>query len=199
MITREEELLHTLDRVVTRLSASGIRFAVAGDYAAYARGGPPTEHDVDIFITRDDAQRASDELVAAGMRSAGRHEDRLNKIHDGDRVVNLTFRRPDSAEVTDLLLDRASPTRIGTTTAAVISATDLLIDRLHDLGTHRCDFVPTLQIARALREPVDWHTVTESTAQSHYARAFLGLIADLSITSAVARADTGRTEPIPSG
>ncbi|ELB88317.1 hypothetical protein R1X32_09075 (plasmid) [Rhodococcus opacus] len=155
VIAREEELLHTRVRVVTRLSVSGLRFAVAGDCAAYAHGGPPAEHDVDIFVTRDDVRRASDELVAAGMRRAGRHEDRLNKIHDGDRVVNLTFRRPDSAEVTDLLLDRASPMRIGTTTAAVIGTTDLLIDRLRDLGTRRCDFVPTLQIARALREPVD--------------------------------------------
>lgn len=155
VIAREEELLHTRVRVVTRLSVSGLRFAVAGDCAAYAHGGPPAEHDVDIFVTRDDVRRASDELVAAGMRRAGRHEDRLNKIHDGDRVVNLTFRRPDSAEVTDLLLDRASPMRIGTTTAAVIGTTDLLIDRLRDLGTRRCDFVPPLQIARALREPVD--------------------------------------------
>lgn len=41
-----------------------------------------------------------------------------------------------------------------------------------------------LQIARDLREQVDWPQVGDKTADSPYARAFLGLLDDLAIATA---------------
>ncbi|MFC0449567.1 hypothetical protein [Rhodococcus jostii] len=65
--------------------------------------------------------------------------------------------------------DRASPLQSGGAAAPVIVATDLMIDKLHE-GTHRCDFVPMVQLAWALCERVDWSIVI-TTADSPYARA----------------------------
>ncbi|MCZ4586032.1 hypothetical protein [Rhodococcus opacus] len=185
---REEELQRTLVRVVKLLSANGIRFAVAGECAAYLLGGPPAEQDLVIVLTREDAQRAAEALATAGMRAAGEREDRLNTVYDGDTPVELVFRRPNAVEVTEHLLDRASPVQIGSAAAPVIAATDLMIDKLHELGTHRCDFVPMVQLARVLGDRVDWSAVADATADSPYARAFLGLVTDLSIAAATPRA-----------
>lgn len=175
-----DALLHSLTRVVTALEPTGLRFAVAGGLAVYARGGPVSEHDVDIFLKEQDAPRAQEALVAAGMRAAHPPEDWLTKVYDGDRLVDLVF-RPNHRPVTEALLDRAALMRVGPTAAPVVSGTDLLIDKILVLDPHRCDFTPLLRIARDLREQVDWREVVCQTAESPYARAFLTLLGGLSV------------------
>jgi hypothetical protein len=177
----EKDLLATLTRVVTILEEADVRFAVAGGCAVYARGGPPSDHDVDIFIMRKDAAKASDALVRGGMRAVDPPENWLTKVYDGDNLVDLIF-SPTGHEVDEVLFERADYMRIGSAQALVVSGTDLMSDKLNVLEAHRCDFAPLLTIARALREQVDWGKVAENTAQSPYARAFLSLLADLGVT-----------------
>ncbi|MEU4673422.1 nucleotidyltransferase family protein [Amycolatopsis sp. NPDC023774] len=175
-----DALLQSLTRVVTALAPTGIRFAVAGGLAVYARGGPPSEHDVDVFLRPEDAPRARAALTRAGMRPAHPPEDWLTKVYDGDRLVDLVF-RPNQRPVTDALLDRATSLRIGPTEAPVLSATDLMVHKVLVLDAHRCDFAPLLAIARDLREQVDWPSVCAQTSESPYARAFLSLLTALSV------------------
>jgi hypothetical protein len=98
----------------------------------YARGGPASDDDVDIFVKPADALRA----------------------------------RP----VTDDLLARATTLRIGSAVAPVVTATDLMIDKLMVLEPHRLDFTALLQIVRELREQVDWAEESEEIRMSPYAR-----------------------------
>jgi hypothetical protein len=175
-----DALLQSLARVVTTLDAAKIRFAVGGGLAVYARGGPPTDHDVDVFLKPTCARAAVDALVVAGMRPVEPPEDWLTKVYDGDRLVDLVF-RPHYRPVTDELLDRAEEMRVGSTSTLVVSGTDLLTDKLLVLDPHRCDLAPLLQIARDLREQVDWPQVAVNTAESPYARAVLNLLVELSI------------------
>jgi predicted nucleotidyltransferase len=177
----ETELLQTLTRVVSTLNDTGIRFAVAGGCAVYARGGPPSDHDVDIFLKEEDAESALRALEAAGMTRVVPPEDWLVKVYDGEVLVDLVF-RPNYQPVTDELFERATWMRVGPTAALVISATDLMVDKLLVLDAHRCDFVPLLRIARDLREQVDWQEVELSAGESPYARAFLALLGDLHIS-----------------
>ncbi|MEC3957467.1 hypothetical protein VMT65_30850 [Nocardia sp. CDC153] len=175
-----DELLHALTRAVNTLAETDIRFAVAGGCAVYARGGPISDHDVDLFIKPEDIGRARTALVRAGLRLSEPPEDWLTKAYAGDTLVDLIF-RPNYREVTDELLDRAEVMRIGPTVAPVVSATDLIIDKLLVFDAHRLDLSPLLRIARDLREQVDWAQVREQTSHSPYARAFLGLLADLRV------------------
>jgi hypothetical protein len=189
-VMTEDELLQTLARVVGALDETGIRFAVAGGCAVYARGGPPSDHDVDIFLKDDDVAVALRALERAGMRSVDPPENWLVKVFDGDVLVDLVF-RPNYQPVTDALFERATRMRVGSTKALVISATDLMIDKLLVLDAHRCDFVPLLRIARDLREQVHWPEVAAETGQSPYARSFLSLLRDLHI----AGTQPQRTDP----
>lgn len=176
----EKRLLHTLTKVVNTLASASVDFAVAGGCAVYARGGPPSDHDVDVFVREEHVQDARRALVAAGMRAVEPPEDWLTKVYDGDVLVDLVFRpnyRTNMAE----LLSRAEVMRIGPAMAPVVTATDLMVDKLLVLDAHRCDFTPLLPIARDLREQIDWAQVAVETAESPYAGAFLMLVEALSV------------------
>lgn len=176
----EKSLLHTLTKVVNTLAAAGIEFAVAGGCAVYARGGPPSDHDIDVFVREEDVRDAQKALVDVGMREEEPPEDWLTKVYDGDVLVDLIF-RPNYRPHIDDLLARAEEMRIGPALARVVSGTDLMVDKLLVLNPHRCDFTPLLPIARDLREQIDWVRVAEETDESPYARAFLKLVEELSV------------------
>lgn len=176
-----DRFLHSLTKVVNALNAAEIPFAVAGGCAVYARGGPATSHDVDLFIKAEDAKPAVSALVKAGMRAAPPPEDWLAKVYDNGVLIDLIF-RPNFRAVSDSVFERASWMRVGPTSCFVISATDLMIDKLMVLNAHQLDFATLLQIARSLREQVDWAEVREVTKSSPYARAFLGLLDDFGIS-----------------
>ncbi|MGV9666026.1 nucleotidyltransferase family protein [Nocardia niigatensis] len=175
-----DRLLHALTRAVNTLAQTDIRFAVAGGCAVYARGGPVSDHDVDLFIKPADVSRARSALVAGGLRAAEPPEDWLTKAYDRDVLIDLIY-RPNCREVTDEMLDRADVMRVGSTVAPVISGTDLMIDKMLVFNAHRLDLAPLLRIARDLREQVDWTEVRVQTEHSPYARAFFGLLADLDV------------------
>ncbi|WP_040406547.1 hypothetical protein [Amycolatopsis nigrescens] len=173
-------MLPTVVQVVNTLHHGGIRFALAGGWAVYARGGPPSEHDVDVLLKESDVVAAAGALVGAGMTPVEPPEDWLTKVYDGDVLVDLIF-RPNHRPVTDALLDRAEQLRVGPAVAPVVTGTDLLVDKLLVFDAHRCDFTPMLAIAKQLREQVDWAQVRAQTAESPYARAFLGLLDELGV------------------
>ena len=57
------------------------------------------------------------------------------------------------------------------------------------------EFAPTLAIARALREQVDWRAIRSRTADSPYARGFLGLLEELGIIDRAPSSDRGAHHP----
>ncbi|MEU4806164.1 nucleotidyltransferase family protein [Actinosynnema sp. NPDC023587] len=178
----QDQLLRTLVKAANGLREQGIPFALTGGCAVYARGGPATEHDVDILVREEDAKPAVSALVAAGMRAADAPEDWLLKVYDGDSLVDLLF-RPNELPVTDETLARAEALAVGSVTLPVMSATDVMVSKLLVLDGHRCDFSELLPFARALREQIDWAHVIDATAHSPYAEAFLVLTERLNLRS----------------
>ncbi|MFD7658114.1 nucleotidyltransferase family protein [Actinosynnema sp. NPDC059797] len=176
----QDDLLRTLTKVAKALRTEGIPFALTGGCAVYARGGPATEHDVDIIVREEDAKNAVSALVAAGMRAATPPEDWLLKVYDGDSLVDLLF-RPNEIPVTEETLARAEELAVGSVTLPVMPATEVMISKLLVLDGHRCDFSQLLPFARALREQIDWDKVREATKHSPYAEAFLVLVERLDL------------------
>ena len=78
------ELLDAMKLAAAALRDAGVPYMLGGGLAAWARGGPPTEHDVDFFVREADAERALDALEAAGMRPERPPEGWLYKAWAGE-------------------------------------------------------------------------------------------------------------------
>ncbi|KUP97553.1 nucleotidyltransferase family protein [Thermobifida cellulosilytica] len=176
------DMLTTLKRVAGAFKADGVPFALTGGFGAFARGAPPSRHDVDFAVLPEDAERALEVLAKAGLRPVDAVEDWLVKAHDGDVLVDL-IHSPADSPVTPAQLARATPLQVDSVRLPVMEATDLLVMRLRALTEHECDFSGPLATARALREQVDWGRV-RAEAGSPYARAFLVLLHQLGVVGA---------------
>src|SRR3954470_15032701 len=169
-----------MKKVAVELKRADIRFALAGGYAAFARGGPESDHDVDFYLRENDVGQAETVLSKAGLRVEHPPEDWLGKVFFDDAMVDLIF-RPTAMPVTTEILDRAEPIEVDSVEMPVLAATDLLTSKLLALDEHYCDFSQMFPVARSLREQVDWPAVGSRTRDNAFARAFLQLAADLNV------------------
>jgi predicted nucleotidyltransferase len=188
------EFVTSLKKVAAVLRDEGIPFALGGGLAAWARGGPETDHDVDFFLKPEDAERAQQALAAAGLRPDRPPEDWLHKVWDGDVLVDLVF-CPSGGPVTDEWLDRAEEREVMAMRLPVLSLEDLMVTKLLALREQEPDYAAVLKIARTLREQVDWDEVRERTAESAFARAFFTLVEGLDIVAPAGRALTAPDTP----
>jgi predicted nucleotidyltransferase len=175
-----EQIEATLKRTVGALRDGGVPFLLAGSLASWARGGPATRHDLDVIVKPEHAERALEALVLSGMRAERPVEEWLLKAWDGDVLVDLIF-CPRGLEVTDELLERSEELHVLGTTMPVLALEDLLASKLLALDEHRLDLSPALQIARALREQIDWQALRDRTRGSAFADAFFALVEGLGV------------------
>jgi predicted nucleotidyltransferase len=166
------------------LRDAGVPFALGGGLAAWARGGPPTEKDIDLLIRAEDCQRAQQALADAGLRTEVPPEGWLVKAYDGDILIDL-IHQPCGIVVDDELLERCDELSVHAVTMRVMRINDLLVSKLLSLTEHNLDYGPPLEVARAVREQVDWDLLWERTRHSPFARAFFALVVELGICDRV--------------
>ncbi|MEU1387571.1 MULTISPECIES: nucleotidyltransferase [unclassified Nonomuraea] len=171
-----------MKRASSGLKDAGVKFALAGGCAAYARGAAPSLHDVDFVLTEHDVPAALEALRGLGFETAKPPEDWLVKAYDEGRLVDLIFRVSDH-DITEELLNRAEPLKASAVIVPVLEATDLVISWLLPLSEHACDYGSLLAQVRALREQVDWPRVVAVTADSPYATTFVTLLERLGVLS----------------
>jgi putative nucleotidyltransferase-like protein len=177
---RFRDLIESLKKAAGALREAKIEFMLAGGLASSARGGPESEHDVDLLLRRDDADQALSVLEQAGFRPEKPPEGWLYKAWDGNVFIDLIFRSADG-EVTDQQFERADELEVFAVPMLVEPLEDLLVMKLLALDEMDVDLKGTLQIARALREQIDWVDVRARTEESPYAKAFFTLLEELQI------------------
>jgi predicted nucleotidyltransferase len=176
-----EELLEVLKHAAAALREADVRFALGGGLAIWARGGPETEHDIDFFIKPEDAERALEGLESAGFRAEKPPEGWLYKGWRGDAMVDLIF-APIGLSVDDPWLDRAEELDVHAVRMPVMLADDVLVAKLLALREHEVDYDQVLEIARTVREQIDWGEVRQATDGSPYAKAFFTLVDELGLS-----------------
>ena len=181
--TQDERLLTTLKHVAAALREGDVPFALAGGLAAWARGGPPTEKDIDLLIREEDGDRAHATLAAAGFRTEVPPEGWLLKAFDDDVLIDLIF-HPSGFVVDDEMFARCDSLMVHAVHMQVMRTDDILSSKLLSLTEHHLDFAPALEIARALREQVDWGDVWDRTRESPFARTFFAMLRELEILDA---------------
>jgi hypothetical protein len=173
-------LIDTMKRAAAALDAAGVPVLLGGGLAAWARGGPPTDHDVDFFVRKADAERGLEALAGADMRIEIPPEGWLYKAWDGETLVDLIF-RPSGGPVDDAMFSRATDVEVMAQTLRVASIDDVLATKVLALNEQCPDFRAVLEIARALREQVDWQHVRSRVDGSPFGAAFMTLVERLDI------------------
>ena len=79
----------------------------------------------------------------------------------------------------------------------VMAIEDVLTTKLMAITEHQLRYEGLLQIARALREQVDWAQVRAATASSPFARAFFVLLEELEILPRDRDAPEAGAQPEP--
>jgi hypothetical protein len=179
-----EAILDAMKHGAAVLRDESIPFALAGGLAVYARGGPPTEHDVDFVIRSEDVDRALQALEAGGFRSERPPEGWLVKVYwENDALIDLIFAPNNKPEVVGDMLARADELEVYAITLPVMTVADVLTTKLLALKEHEVDYDSVLETARTCREQIDWDALRAQTAESPYAKAFFTLVQELELTS----------------
>jgi len=176
------ELIESLKKAAGALRESGITFVLGGGIASGARGGPESDHDVDLLLRPQDADRALAVLDEAGFRPEKPPEGWLYKAWDGDVFVDLIFRTSEG-DVREEVIDRAAEMEVYAVPMLVLHPDDLIVSKLLALDEMVLDYKSILAVARALREQIDWASVRERTSESPFAKAFFTLVEELNVVS----------------
>src|SRR6266536_3529344 len=177
-----EHLLDSMKKAGGALNDAGIPFVLGGGLACWARGGPKTEHDVDFLVKPADAERAQQALARAGLRIEKPPEGWLLKAYDGEVLIDLIF-DPQGGPVDAETFDRAEQLEVHAMRMSVASLEDVLVQKLLALSEQEPDYSSVLELARSLREQVDWEDVGERTKDSPFAAAYFTLLDELEIVS----------------
>ena len=178
-----DQMLESGKKAAAALISGGVPFLLGGGIASWARGGPPGDHDIDFFVKPADVTRAQQVLVDAGMRIEDPPENWLVKAFDGDVMVDLIF-DPSGMPITDDVLDRTEELPVHAVPMRVLRPEDIMVSKILALTEHHLDYEGLLEMARALREQVDWQEVRERTKETPFSRAFFVLTEDLGILEA---------------
>jgi hypothetical protein len=187
-----EEIKVTLKKTASALKRAEVDFLLAGGVACWARGGPASAHDVDYMVRPEHAERALDALVEAGLQAERPPEEWLYKAWDGDVLVDLIY-HPMGMTVDDALFARSDSFDVLGVSIPVMRVEDVLTAKLLAMHEHYLDYEPLIDIARSVREQIDWARLRERTKESPYARAFFVIASGLGIS------DEEPEEPVQPG
>jgi hypothetical protein len=107
-------------------------------------------------------------------------EEWLYKGWEGDLLTDFIF-DPAGNPVDDAMFERAEDLEVQAVAMKVMALEDVMATKLLAMREHEVDYDDSLEIARALREQIDWDAVWEQTSDSPYARTFFYLAEQLGI------------------
>lgn len=167
---------------VAALRAADVEFMLGGSMAAWARGGPEPDNDLDLMVRPDHAEAALEALARTGMRIEKPPEEWLYKAWHEEVLIDLIF-CPSGLELTDEAFARGETIPVMAVGTPVMALEDVLVTMLYALDEHALDYSRLVAITRALREQIDWPALRRRTTGSPFAKAFMTLVEELGIAS----------------
>ena len=175
-----EDLLSVMMHVAAALRDAGIPYLLAGSFAAWARGGPIHETDLDFAVKPEDVERAISALEEAGLEQKPTPEEWLAKVCEGDVQVDLIF-NPAGIDVDDEVLARGDDIEVNGMTFRVMALDDVMTTKLFAFKEHYLDYEAVLETARTLREQIDWDELRRRCQDYAYAQPFFTLAEELGV------------------
>lgn len=175
-----EQLLEAMKHVAAALRDAGVPYLLAGSFAVWARGGPAHDTDLDFAVKPDDVDAAVAALEAAGLEEKETPEEWLRKVCDGDVQVDVIY-APAGLAITDEVMERGDDIEVKGMTFRVMDANDVMTTKLFAFKEHYLDYESTLEMARMVREQLDWDELRRRCADYAYAKPFFTLAEELGV------------------
>jgi predicted nucleotidyltransferase len=175
-----EQLLEAMRDVAAALRDANVPYLLAGSFAAWARGGPAHPTDLDFDVKPEDAERAVAALEDAGMTERQTPEAWLRKVSHGDVQVDLIF-DPAGLEIDDDAIARGDDIEVGGMTFHVMAIDDVMTTKLFAFKEHYLDYESALEMARVMREQIDWDELRSRCEGYPYAKPFFTLVEELGV------------------
>lgn len=175
-----DQLLAVMKQVAAALRDNEVPYLLAGSFAAWARGAPPRDTDLDFAIKAEDGDRAVAALAEAGMPEKETPEEWLRKVSCGPVVVDVIF-DPAGLTIDDDVMARGDDIEVGGMTFRVMSVDDVMTTKLFAFKEHYLDYESVLEMARTLREQIGWDELRRRCADYAYARPFFTLAEELGV------------------
>lgn len=175
-----DDLLAAMSHVAAALRDADVPYLLAGSFAVWARGGPAHDTDLDFAVKAEDLERAVEALRAAGLAEKQTPEEWLRKLCDDDVQVDLIF-DPAGLDIDDDVLERGDDIEVNGMTFRVMSVDDVMTTKLFAFKEHYLDYESTLEMARMIREQIDWDELRRRCADYAYAKPFFTLAEELGI------------------
>lgn len=166
--------------VAAALRDAGVPYLLAGSFAAWARGAPAHSTDLDFAIRSQDVDRAVAALEAAGLEEKDTPEEWLRKVCDGRVQVDLIF-DPAGLDIDDETMERGEDIEVNGMTFRVMAIDDVMTTKLFAFKEHYLDYEDALEMARMLREQIDWDLLRERCRDYAYAQPFFTLAEELGV------------------
>src|SRR5437870_4709161 len=122
------------------------------------------------------------ERASTGRRADRPPEGWLLKAYEDDILIDLIF-DPSGVAIDDDLFARAEDMEVHAMRLKVAPLEDVITQKVLVLSEQRPDFSSVLELARSLREQVDWEEVRERTNNSAFGRAYFTLLEGLEIVT----------------
>ena len=143
-------------------------------------GGPAHDTDLDFAVRAEDVPRAVEALVAAGMTEKPTPEEWLAKVCEGEVVIDLIF-NPAGLKVDDACFARGDDIEVHGMTFRVMAVDDVMTTKLFAFKEHYLDYESTLEMARVVREQIDWDELRARCEDYAYAKPFFTLAEELGV------------------
>ena len=166
--------------VAGALRDAEVPYLLAGSFAVWARGGPAHTTDLDFAIKPDDVGRAVGALVGAGMEEKPTPEEWLRKVWDGDVQIDLIF-NPAGLEIDHATMERGDDIEVNGMTFRVMAIDDVMTTKLFAFKEHYLDYESALEMARTVREQIDWDELRRRCGDYAYAKPFFTLAEELGV------------------
>ena len=166
--------------VAAALRDGGVPHMLAGSFAVWARGGPAHDTDLDFAVKREDIERAVEVLEAAGMKEKETPEEWLRKVCEDDVMVDLIF-DPAGLDIDDAAIERGDDIEVQGMTFRVMAVDDVMTTKLFAFKEHYLDYESTLEMARMVREQIDWDELRRRCGDYAYAKPFFTLAEEVGV------------------
>ncbi|AEG91796.1 nucleotidyltransferase [Ramlibacter tataouinensis] len=150
-------------RALQALADAGVPFLVGGAFAhACHTGIRRSTKDLDLFIRRDDYERAAARMGAEGWRAELTYPHWLAKVHAGEDFIDLIFNSGNGVAVVDdrWFQDNAQAEVLGVP-VHVVNMEDSLLSKAFIMERERYDGADIAHLLQVNAERIDWAGLLE--------------------------------------